>query len=183
MGIRLIGFAALIAAAPLAAQAQAGRLELPSFAGIEKKANQAVDISLDGPMLELAGRFMSEEDPGEASSKKLIIGLRGIYVRSYQFDAEHVYSKADVDAVRAQVARPGWVRVVSVRKDEHDVDIYLRPNGKLMDGLAIIASEPRAFTIVNIVGTIDLEGLRRLEGKFGVPKLDLGQGSPPSSTP
>jgi hypothetical protein len=40
-------------------------------------------------------------------------------------------------------------------------------------GLALIASEPRQFTIVNIVGAIDLEKLHKLEGRFGVPKLDV----------
>ena len=40
-------------------------------------------------------------------------------------------------------------------------------------GLALIASEPRQFTIVNIVGAIDLDKLHKLEGQFGVPKLDL----------
>ena len=40
-------------------------------------------------------------------------------------------------------------------------------------GLALIASEPRQFTIVNIVGAIDLDKLHKLEGQFGVPKLDI----------
>ena len=40
-------------------------------------------------------------------------------------------------------------------------------------GLAIIASEPREFVIVNIVGSIDLEKLHELEGKFGVPELQI----------
>jgi hypothetical protein len=40
-------------------------------------------------------------------------------------------------------------------------------------GLALIASEPREFTIVNIVGSIDLAKLHKLEGQFGVPKLEL----------
>jgi hypothetical protein len=40
-------------------------------------------------------------------------------------------------------------------------------------GLALISSEPRELTIVNIVGVIDLEKLRKLEGQFGVPKIDL----------
>jgi hypothetical protein len=39
----------------------------------------------------------------------------------------------------------------------------------------IIASEPREFTVVNIVGSIDLQKLRRLEGRFGIPKLQLEQ--------
>ena len=43
-------------------------------------------------------------------------------------------------------------------------------------GLAIIASEPREFAIVNIVGSIDLEKLHELEGKFGVPELEIETG-------
>ena len=39
-------------------------------------------------------------------------------------------------------------------------------------GLGILATEPRRFTVVNIVGAIDLDQLRRLEG-FGLPRLDL----------
>jgi hypothetical protein len=41
--------------------------------------------------------------------------------------------------------------------------------------MVIVASAPHAFTIVNIVGSVDLEKLRQLEGKFGVPKLHIDQ--------
>ena len=40
----------------------------------------------------------------------------------------------------------------------------------------IIASEPREFTIVNIVGNIDLEQLHDLEGNFSIPNLELETG-------
>ena len=56
----------------------------------------------------------------------------------------------------------------------------------LIDGgkaksLAIIASEPREFAIVNIVGSIDLEQLHDLEGKFGVPELEIETGKKPAT--
>ena len=52
-------------------------------------------------------------------------------------------------------------------------------------GLAIIASEPREFTIVNIVGNIDLEHLHDLEGNFGVPDLgiEVGKTTTPAPAP
>jgi len=53
------------------------------------------------------------------------------------------------------------------------VDIYVSIEQGRANGLAIISSEPRQFTIVNIVGSIDLQKLHRLEGKFGIPKLQL----------
>jgi hypothetical protein len=39
--------------------------------------------------------------------------------------------------------------------------------------MALVASEPRQFTIVNIVGSIDLKKLHQLEGRLGVPNLDI----------
>jgi hypothetical protein len=50
-------------------------------------------------------------------------------------------------------------------------------------GLAIIASEPREFTIVNIVGNIDLADLHNLEGKFGVPDLGIEVGKTATPAP
>jgi len=176
MRVRFLWFLALILGAPLVSAAQAARLNLPSFASLDKKATQFVDITLDTPMLGLAGRFMSDDTPDEAALKSLLTGLHGIYVRSYQFADTNAYSKADVDSVRSQLSAPGWMRVVSAhdRKGGNDVDIYLLQVGSRMEGMAIIAAEPRGLTIVNIVGSIDLEKLRRLEGRFGVPKLNWG---------
>jgi hypothetical protein len=59
------------------------------------------------------------------------------------------------------------------------VDIYVCTDRGIAQGLAIIASEPREFTVVNIVGAIDLAKLHQLEGKFGIPKIavpDNGDG-------
>jgi hypothetical protein len=44
----------------------------------------------------------------------------------------------------------------------------------------LIASEPRQFTIVNIIGAIDLDKLHKLEGQFGVPKLDIDLSKTPA---
>jgi len=46
-------------------------------------------------------------------------------------------------------------------------------NGDKVDGLAVLAFEPKQLVVVNIVGTIDLEKLSKLEGEFGVPVLAI----------
>jgi hypothetical protein len=77
-----------------------------------------------------------------------------------------------VDKVRQQLAAPGWQQLVQVHsKEQGNVDIYMSVDRGRANGLAIISSKPREFTIVNIVGSIDLQKLHQLEGKFGVPKL------------
>jgi Domain of unknown function (DUF4252) len=151
------------------------RLVLPEFAQLAQKATESVTITLDPALLAMAGRFLDANDPQDAATKEVIKGLRGIYVRSYTFDKDAEYRQADIDAIRTQLSAPGWNRLVETksRKTHANVDIYIMIDNNQAIGLALIASEPRQFTIVNIVGAIDLEKLRKLEGQFGVPKLDI----------
>lgn len=147
-------------------------LKLPAFEGLAQKAAKSVTVTLDEKLLALAVGFLGD-DPDEAAAKEVARGLKGIYVRSYTFDSDFAYPLAEVDAVRKQLSAPGWQAVVAVRdtKEHSQADIYLSTDQGVANGLAIIASTPREFTIVNIVGSIDLAKLHRLEGKLGVPKL------------
>ena len=167
------GFLALLTIAVLvsARAAPPGPLKLPDFGSLSAKAAQTVDITLDANLLGLATGFLDSSKPEDAAAKEVIRGLKGIYVRSYTFDKDFAYPEADVDLVRKQLTGPGWQKLVVVR-DSHkhsNVDIYISVDAGRASGLAIIASEPRAFTIVNIVGAIDLQKLHALEGKFGIP--------------
>lgn len=151
------------------------RLVLPDFAALAQKATQAVTITLDPGLLSLAARFLNGNDPQDAATREIIKGLQGIYVRSYTFDRDSAYRQEDIDAVRKQLAAPGWNRLVEThsKRTQANVDIYIMLDNNQAIGLAVIASEARQFTIVNIVGAIDLEKLHKLEGQFGVPKLDI----------
>ena len=68
------------------------------------------------------------------------------------------------------------------RKENTDVDVYMLIENGRAQGLAVIASEPREFTIVNIVGNIDLEQLHDLQ-KLGVPDLELEMVRKPAAKP
>ena len=87
--------------------------------------------------------------------------------------------------MRRQLSGPGWSRIVEARstKENTDVDVFILIEQNKAMGLAIIASEPREFTIVNIVGRIDLADLHNLEGKFGVPDLGIEVGKSATPTP
>ncbi len=156
------------------------KLIMPSFAGLAQKASETVTITLDPAMLGMAARFLDSNDPQDAATKDVIKGLQGIYVRSYTFDHDSAYNQADIDSIRSQLSAPGWSRLVETRsrKTHADVDIYIMVDHDQAVGLALIASEPRQFTIVNIVGSIDLDKLHKLEGQFGVPKLDIDPTKP-----
>jgi hypothetical protein len=173
--------AALCLAGPALAQNH-GQLKLPEFVGLADKASDSLTVTLDQKLLGLACRFLSAEDPEEIQARKLCTSLTGIYVRQFTFDDDYSFPKADIDGVRRQLSAPGWSRIVEARsKKEHtDVDVYVLIDQGKAKSLAIIASEPREFAIVNIVGSIDLEQLHDLEGRFGVPELEIETGKKPA---
>jgi hypothetical protein len=152
-----------------------GQLDLPEFAALTSKASETVNVTLGAGILGMGCRFLSADDPEEAKAKKLCTSLRGIYVRHFTFDSDYAYPRADIDRVRRQLSAPGWNRIVEARskKENTDVDVFVLIEGEKAQGLSIIASQPREFTIVNIVGNIDLEDLHDLEGQFQIPKLDI----------
>ena len=175
MKLRLSILPLLLFAGAVFGAAPEPKLLLPSFEGLSEKASESVTITLDSTLLGMAARFLDPNNPEDAAAREVLTGLQGIYVKSFTFEEDFSYPKADIDRVRKQLSAPGWSRLVEVRskKEQADVDIYMSVSGNKALGLAIIASEPREFTIVNIVGSVDLDKLHQLEGKFGVPKLEL----------
>lgn len=157
----------VIIGAPLMAQP---RINL-DFADLEERATEVVDVTLDGAMLKLAGKFLRHADVEERAIGDMVQGLEGIYVRSYEFDKPGEYDRSLVDRVKSQLG-PSWKPLVTVRsKTKENVNIYADLRGDRIVGLVIIAAEPREFTVVNIVGPIDIEKLARLEGEFGIPHI------------
>ena len=52
----------LLLLAPTAAFAQSGRLHIDLPASIAARASETVDVNLDGVMLRLAAKFLSDDD-------------------------------------------------------------------------------------------------------------------------
>ena len=153
---------------PAAAFAQSGRLMIDIPASIADKASETVDVNLDGVMLRLASKFLSDEDDHEI--RDVVRKLDGIYVRSYEFDSDGAYDRSIIDSVRRQIG-PEWKRIVTVQsRSRENTEIYALPRGDSIGAMVVITAEPRELTIVNIVGPIDLDKLASLEGNFGIPR-------------
>jgi len=154
---------------PAAAFAQNGRVVIDIPPSLAARAAESVDVTLDGSMLRLASRFLSDDDNSDL--KGMVRKLEGIYVHSYEFENDGEYDHSIVERVQKQIG-PEWKRIVSVQsKLRENTEIYALPKGDQLAGLVIIAAEPRELTIVNLVGIIDLDKLASLEGNFGIPKV------------
>jgi hypothetical protein len=162
----------IFACLALAAMAAPQQFQL-NLDSVAAKASQHVDVSLNASTLQFAAKFLDANDPDEAKVKKLLVGIEGIYVRHFNFKSEGAWTQADLEPIRAQLRGPEWSRIVGVgsSEDGEKAEVWLRTAGNKSVGVAIIATEPKEMTIVNIAGTIDLETLAELGGHFGVPKV------------
>lgn len=165
---------ALLLAAFGVGNAQQLKLNLDHLAA---KAADSVDINLNGSLLQFAAKFLDGKNPDEARVKKLIGGIEGIYIRSFQFKNDGEWAQSDLEGVRSQVKGPGWSRVVGYKGAEGaNAEVYVRIDKDKVAGVAILVAEAKEFTVVNLSGTIDLESLADLSGHFGMPKIEIAPG-------
>lgn len=173
--LRLAGLLLLLA---LPAQAQDARLQLDSLDKLEAKSSDSIDVTLDGSILRLAVGFLKDSDPEERAVKELVMGLKGIYVKVYEFDKAGAYSAADLDPVRSQLRAPGWSRMYGVKskKEGENMEVYmLQGTGDQIGGLTVLTTEDKELAVIQILGTIDLEKLIKLSGKLGIPSINVSK--------
>jgi len=164
----------LILVPGLSAKAQDSRIQMTGLDHLAAKASQTVDVNLDERLMRLAARVFSDKDEDEREVKQLIANLKGIYVKSFEFDADGQYTPADIEIIRTQLRGPGWTRLVNVTsKKEGILEVYLLFSGETVGGLAVLHTDDRELTIVNIVGPVNLDKLAKLEGQLGIPDLGI----------
>ncbi|HKV93658.1 MAG TPA: DUF4252 domain-containing protein [Candidatus Angelobacter sp.] len=151
---------------------QDAKIQLDSLNKLSDKAARVTDVTLDGSLLQFAVNMIEKADDGDedvAQLKSIMKNLKGIYVKSFEFDEASQYSKADVESVRSQITAR-WTKIVQSidkRSNEHD-EIYLLKsgNGGHVAGVLILVAEPKELTVVNIVGDVPVEKISSLEHHF-----------------
>ena len=169
----------LIAGSALVANAQDPRIQMSSLDHLAAKAKETVDVNLDERLMRLASKIFTGDDPEDQDIKKFVAALKGVYVKNFEFDSPGQFTDADVEPIRAQLRGPGWTRLVNVNsKKEGSLEVHVLMTGDSISGLAVLATEEKELTVVNIVGPVDLNKLASLEGKFGIPDLGIESQKP-----
>lgn len=172
--LRISAMAVVMFFGAASAMAQDEKIQTSQLDALAAKASQTVDVNIDEKLMRMAGGFLSGKDADEAKVKELIVGLKGIYVKIFEFEKEGEYSQADLESIRTQLRNPAWNRIVNVKsRKDGSLEVYLMSNETKVSGLAVLATDLKEITVVNIVGPVNLEKLSQLEGHFGVPDLDI----------
>ncbi len=162
--------------AAITASAQDARLRFERLNALENRADEVVEVNIDGKLLDLAKRVMVKvNDPNAKKVGQAISGLKGIYVRVYNFRDENQYNVADVDEIRSQLNAPGWEKLANVRskKNNQKIDVFTMFAGDVMSGLAVVVSESKSIAVVNVIGPIDIDLLAEMSGKLNIPKIEI----------
>lgn len=156
------------------------KLQLDKLSRLEEKADEVVEVNIDGRMLDLAKRVLLKvKDKNAQKVAAAIAGLKGIYVKVYNFEKGNQYAAADVDNIRSQLNSPDWERMVNVRskKDNEKIDVFTMFTKDKISGLAVVVSDSDRIAVINAVGSLDLEMLAELGGHLAIPKIEIEQGN------
>ena len=169
----LLAFGVAMAGA-VAARAQD---ELPAPSPIEKtladRAAHVTEVTLDKNMLAFAGKFMNKDkDDDDKEAKEMIQGLRGVYVRDYEFDKDNEYTAEELEGLRKYITSSDWSPMVHERTKgaKEGTDVYLKLVNGQVQGLYVLDAEPRELSLVLILGPVDMDKIGSLGGNFGIPK-------------
>lgn len=174
--LKLILLLFILASAIVANAQDPARLRFEKLNALESRARDVIEVNIDGKLLDLAKRVLVKVN--DADSKKVgqaISGLKGIYVRVYNFENENEYNPADVEEIRAQLRSPGWERLANARskKNNQKIDVYTMFTGDTMSGVAVVISESKSVALVNVIGPIDIDLLVELSGRLNIPKIEI----------
>lgn len=174
--LKLVLPALFLLAAISAANAQDAHLRFEKLNNLEIKARDVVEVNIDGKLLDMAKRVMVKVNDADAKRVgEAISGLKGIYVRVFNFENENEYNVADVDEIRLQLNSPGWEKLANVRsrKNNQKIDVFTMFTGDKMSGVAVVISDSKTIALVNVIGSIDIDTLVEMSGKLNIPKIDI----------
>lgn len=148
---------------------------LPAPSPIEKqlaeRASHVTEVTLDKNMLAFAAKFM-DDDKDDKEAKQMIQGLKGVYVREYDFDQDHSYTNEELEGLRNYFKTGDWSPMVHERTKgkPQGTDVYIKLVNGQMEGLFVLDAEPKELSLVLILGPIDIEKIGKLGGTFGIPR-------------
>jgi hypothetical protein len=144
---------------------------------LEKKADEVVEVNLEGKSLEQGSRLLAIRQGVSAPVKSLLSGIKGIYRRTYRFaTGGSGYEDADVASIHKKMTGEGWSPVIDVKDNakREAVTVYSYTEGESVAGVTVVSSDPSEVTVVNIVGPVDLQTLIEAGESLGVPTMQIG---------
>src|SRR5438552_1403113 len=142
-----------------------GQVDFGKFSA-SGSGREFVEVNLSSSLISLAARFVEKEEPEVA---RLLNSVQLVRVNVIGLDDEN---RAELEKrtqkIRKELEGKGWERIVTAQKQDQDVGVYLKTQGKdTVQGIVVLVTEGnRQAVFVNIVGDSKPEQLALLGEKW-----------------
>lgn len=164
----LIAVVTALLSLPALAQ-EDGLMALPGYIDFNELTSvygePKVNIAIGGTLLNFVGVMAAKEDPeiGPVFSQ-----LKGVRVSTYATNGNAATAIDELTSVKSSLQSANWVPVVQVNNEGEQVQIFLKLNGELIDGLVLMAVDSEEAVFINVLGNIDPMQLSQVMEKFDV---------------
>ncbi len=155
----------------MAAEDHPGYVDFSTLHGLVD-AEPAVEVALREPLLRLITEMIPEEDDEAMSFVSKLLSVRMHVFNDIGDDVEQ--ASINMNEMSAELESEGWERVVRVREDEDQVDVFLRfsPDDQIVYGIALmVVSEDGEMVLANVAGDISVNDISALGRRFGIDEL------------
>ena len=115
------------------------------------ETDRTMSLSLGPTVLHFAARFMDDEPETQA----LLRSLDGVRVRIYEVHGDNERITKNFERMGNKLGRGGWEPVMLVHEEGELVQMYAKPSGTGIQGLAVVSADHDEVVVVNIMGDID----------------------------
>ena len=119
----------------------AQQIDVKSLDKLASKAKSKTEIDLDEASLKAAAGFLDEKKTDEGLAKKSSKDLKGIFLRSYEFDQKGAYKMEDLKPLFDQLKAPNWSRFLRTQENGERTEIWMHLTNGVSDGLLLVSAE------------------------------------------
>jgi hypothetical protein len=124
-----------------------------------------VNITIGGTLLNFVGAMASQEDPEAA---QVFSQLKGVRVSTYDTGGDTAAALEQLNSVKSKLQSADWEPVVQVNEDGEQVQIFLKIDGEMIDGLVLMAVDAEEAVFINVLGSLDPVQLGQVMKNFDV---------------
>jgi hypothetical protein len=154
----------LMAAATIAWGQQ---LDLKVLDKVASKATSSTEIGMDEATLKATSASLDETNPNQVIAKKTVNGLKGFFLRSYEFKKGD-FKVDDIKPLMDQLKAPDWKRFLRNKEEDEWVEIWWHVTNGAADGMLLVSAENSELTVINALGISEPKDLAKLKD-LGVP--------------
>ncbi len=156
----------------LAAPAAAQQIDLKSLDKFASSAKGTTRIDMDESMLKSATSFLNGKKADEGTARKSTEGMKGFYLRSYEFDKKGTVKLDDLKPLHDQLKSPAWTVFLQSKEADEQTEIWMHKTNGVADGMLLIAAEAEELTVINAIGVTNPADLAKIGGQLGSPKIE-----------